>query len=267
MGMSVFKKIVSRRTKGRSAESNYTAPTAEEQAEFAREEQRYGLGDDAALDGLGLMKALMLHRRRSINKYLSSIGRRYSMLHPDVLLLLYYLARHVQGDILEIGPYIGGSTIAAGQGAREAARSKTIVTIEHGVSMANARLRSSDTIEDLKRNLIRHCVADLVRLIVGEASANSTVESVRHFLGPESVGLFIMDADGAVKTALKSYEELLIDNCWVVIDDYFAVGGGATKASRSKAEIDSLVRCGVLASAGFFGWGTWIGIWRRTPEG
>jgi predicted O-methyltransferase YrrM len=264
--MNIFDKIVRRRPKRRSVEDDYLAPSPEQRAAFTREEQLYGVGDDAALDGLGLMKALMLYRSRPITKYLGSIGRRYSMLHPDVLVILYYLARHAQGDILEIGPYIGGSTITAAKGARDARHSKTIVTIEHGGPVANPKFGSGDTIEHLKRNLTFHCAADLVRLIVGEANANSTVESVRHFLGPESVGLFIMDADGAVRDALKSYDELLIDNCWLVIDDYFAVGGAANKAARSKAEIDSLVSCGVLTSAGFFGWGTWIGKWRRTPE-
>jgi len=235
----------------------------EQQAEFTREEKLYGLGNDSALDGLGLMKALMLYRPRPITKYLVSIGQRYSMLHPDVLVLLYYLARHAQGDILEIGPYIGGSTIAAAKGARDARHSKTIITIEHGYPMANTRLRSGNTIEDLKRNLTRQGVADLVRIIVGEAGAKSTIESVRHHLGPKSVGLFIMDADGAIKDALQSYGELLIDNCWLVVDDYFAVGGAVSKALRSKAEIDSLVSTGVLSSAGFFGWGTWIGQRQR----
>jgi len=265
--MSIFRKIVEYCGQRPSAEADYSAPTAEEEAEFAREEQLYGLGNDAALDWLGLMKALMIYRSRPITKYLLSIKRRYSMLHPDVLVLLYYLARHAPGDILEIGPYIGGSTIAAAKGARDAPHAKTIVTIEHGVPMANTKIRSGNTIEDLKRNLARNGVADLVQVIVGEAGAKSTVESVRHHLRPKSVGLFIIDADGAIENALQSYDDLLIDNCWMVIDDYFAVGGGANKALRSKAEIDSLVSSGVLASAGFFGWGTWTGRWKGNAKG
>jgi predicted O-methyltransferase YrrM len=263
--MSIFEKIAGR-AKRRSTEAGCSVPTVEQQAEFSREEQLYGLGDNPPPDGLGLMKALMLYRPRPIAKYLVSVGTRYSMLHPDVLVLLYYLARHAQGDILEIGPYIGGSTIAAAKGARDGQHSKTIVTIEHGAPMPNARLRSVDTIEDLKQNLSREGVADLVRIIVGKASAKSTVESVRHHLGPQSVGLFIMDADGAIKDALQSYGELLIDSCWMVVDDYFAVGDAVNKALRSKAEIDSLVNSGVLTSAGFFGWGTWIGQWQQNAD-
>ncbi|MGH8092332.1 MAG: class I SAM-dependent methyltransferase [Chthoniobacterales bacterium] len=263
--MSIFEKFAGR-SKRRFAEADCLAPTAEQQAAFAREEQMYGLGDDRALDGLGLMKALMLYRPRPIGKYLASIGRRYSMLHPDVLALLYYLARHARGDILEIGPYVGGSTIAAAQGVRDARHPKKIVTIEHGMMVGNSRLGSGDTIEDLKRNLAREGVANLVQIIVGEARAKSTVESVGYHLGPQSVGVFVMDADGAIKDALQSYSELLIDNCWVVVDDYFAVGAGINKAMHSKLEIDSLVDSAVLTTAGFFGWGTWIGQWRRNAK-
>ena len=263
--MSIFRKIA-RRPRERDAEPDYPAPTAEQEAEFTREEQLYGLGTNRALDGLGLMKALMIYRPRPITRYLGSIARRYSMLHPDVLVLLYYLARHTEGDILEIGPYIGGSTIAAAKGACDAAHSKIIVTIEHGVPMASSGLSSSDTIADLKQNLARTGVADIVRLIIGEANAKSTVEAVRHHLQPEKVGLFIMDADGAVEDALTSYGELLQDDCWVVVDDYFATGVAAGKSLRSKTEIDSLVKSGVLTSGGFFGWGTWIGKWRRNAK-
>jgi predicted O-methyltransferase YrrM len=260
--VSIFRKITDRRRE-REVDAGYSAPTAEQEVEFTREDQLYGLGSNQALDGLGLMKALMIYRPRPITRYLGSMGRRYSMLHPDVLVLLYYLARYTEGDILEIGPYIGGSTIAAAQGARDAAHSKTIVTIEHGVPMASSRLSSGDTIADLKQNLASHGVADLVRLIVGEASAKSTIEAVRHHFQPDKVGLFIMDADGAVENALTSYGELLHDDCWVVVDDYFATGVAAGKALRSKTEIDSLVDGGVLYCGGFFGWGTWIGKWRR----
>jgi tmRNA-binding protein len=31
----------------------------------------------------------------------------------DVLLLIYHFARYGAGNVLEIGPYVGGSTIAA----------------------------------------------------------------------------------------------------------------------------------------------------------
>ena len=46
------------------------------------------------------------------------------MSHVDVLLLIYHFAKIGTGNILEIGPYIGGSTIAAAIGARESGTPK-----------------------------------------------------------------------------------------------------------------------------------------------
>ena len=45
--------------------------------------------------------------------------KKFSMLHVDMLLLLRLFARLVRGGILEIGPYIGGSSIAIGSGVRD----------------------------------------------------------------------------------------------------------------------------------------------------
>jgi len=70
------------------------------------------------------------------------------MLHMDVLLLIYHFARFAAGNILEIGPYIGGSTIAAAFGARESATRKKIVRIEAGGRLKHFRLSSRDIIQD-----------------------------------------------------------------------------------------------------------------------
>jgi predicted O-methyltransferase YrrM len=264
--MSLWKKVALRRRARSKQESDAPVLTAEESASFAAESELYGLHDPDTLDGLGLMKTLMIYRCRPISKYLSSIGRRYSMLHPDVLVLLYYLAGHLRGDILEIGPYIGGSTIAEAKGVRDSANGKTIVTVELGGELTHGKLPSRDIVADLKNNLTRNSVADLVQVIVGAATAKKTGDAVRRHLQPGSVGLLVMDADGAVKNALETYEDLLSDDCWVVIDDYFALGVATKKAHRSKTEIDSLVSAGVLEPMGFYGWGTWIGRWHRVAR-
>ena len=77
------------------------------------------------------------------------------MLHMDVLLLIYHFARFGAGNVLEIGPYVGGSTIAAAFGARESGVQKKIITIEAGGSVKHFRLSSRNIIKDLKKNLAR----------------------------------------------------------------------------------------------------------------
>ena len=68
---------------------------------------------------LELLRTLMEYRSAEVRQRLEKVGRETSMLHMDVLLLIYHFARFGAGNVLEIGPYIGGSTIAAAFGARE----------------------------------------------------------------------------------------------------------------------------------------------------
>src|SRR5947207_8464316 len=119
---------------------------------------------------LELLRELMEYRSSDVRHRLEKVGRAASMLHMDVLLLIYHFARFGQGNILEIGPYIGGSTIAAAFGARESGMRKKIVSIEAGGKMKHFRLSSRNIIKDLKKNLVRFGVADDITLINGRSS-------------------------------------------------------------------------------------------------
>ncbi len=257
--MNIFKKLSRRRQTEPVAVP--VRPPPEDVARHIQEEGLYSLGEVSTLDAFGLMKALMLYRHRPIAHYLSGIGKRRSMLHADVLLLLYYLARLAPGDLLEIGPYIGGSTIAAAHGVRDSGRPRTFLTVERGGHFAHPKIPSSDIVQDLKQNLASHGVSDVVEVLVGRALDEGTKAAIHERLAPASVGLLVMDADGAVEAALAAHLNLLRDSCLVVIDDYYALGMALDKASRTKAEIDALVGRGELEALGLFGWGTWFGRW------
>lgn len=74
---------------------------------------------------LELLRSRMKYRSSEVRHRLEKVGREgASMLHIDVLLLIYHFARFGAGNVLEIDPYIGGSTIAAVFGARESATQK-----------------------------------------------------------------------------------------------------------------------------------------------
>jgi predicted O-methyltransferase YrrM len=208
---------------------------------------------------LELLRTLMEYRSAEVRHRLEKVGREASMLHMDVLLLIYHLARFAPGNILEIGPYIGGSTIAAAFGARESATRKKIVTIEAGGRLKHFRLSSRDIIQDLKKNLARFGVAEDVFLINGRSFEEATISEVRQRLSPRDIGLFIFDADNNVRRDLDCYGELLNDACWLVIDDYF----GPAKAAPLRAQVDVLVSEGRLLPFGYYGWGTWVGQWQR----
>src|SRR5437660_11972502 len=102
---------------------------------------------------LELMYKLMEYRSHEIRHRLEKVGRAASMLHMDVLLLIYHFARFVEGNILEIGPYIGGSTIAASFGARESATGKKLVSMEAGGRLKHYRISSNNIGKDLIKNI------------------------------------------------------------------------------------------------------------------
>src|SRR5262245_37443912 len=170
---------------------------------------------------LELLRTLMEYRSSDVRQRLEEVGRAASMLHMDVLLLIYHFARFAEGNVLEIGPYIGGSTIAAAFGARESATSKKIVSIEAGGRLKHFRLSSRNIIKDLERNLHRFGVAEEVTLINGRSFDEVIISDVRQRLSSDDVGLFVFDADNNVRRDLDCYRDLLNDRCWLVIDDYF----------------------------------------------
>src|ERR1043166_4693970 len=91
-----------------------------------------------------LMKTLMQYRHEPIHAELDKVRKKYSMLHLDVLLLIYHFARICSGQILEIGAFLGGATIAAALGLRASGESKKLIAIEPGGSLKNSRLGSRD---------------------------------------------------------------------------------------------------------------------------
>jgi predicted O-methyltransferase YrrM len=208
---------------------------------------------------LELLRTLMEYRSAEVRQRLEKVGRETSMLHMDVLLLIYHFARFGAGSVLEIGPYIGGSTIAAAFGAREAGTQKKVITIEAGGSVKHFRLSSRNIIRDLKKNLARFGVAEDVILINGRSSDEAIISEVHHCSSSREISLFIFDAGNNVRRDLDCYGDLLNDGCWVVIDDYF----GPAKAAPLRVQIDALVSEGRLVPFGYYGWGTWVGQWQR----
>src|SRR5438552_6728578 len=70
-------------------------------------------------DCLNLMRTLMDYRQQPIHSTLLKIRDKYSMLHLDVLILIYHFAKICSGSVLEIGAFVGGDTIAAASGVRD----------------------------------------------------------------------------------------------------------------------------------------------------
>src|SRR2546430_6356049 len=211
-------------------------------------------------DCLNLMHTLMEYRQEPIHSKLLKIRDKYSMLHLDVLILIYHFAKICSGNILEIGAFVGGATIAAAFGVRDSGARKNLIAIEPGGSVKHKRLGTRNIYRDLQRNLARERVSELVTAIKGRSFDPATISAVNETLGADKVGLLILDADAAKRRDIECYFDRFADGCWMVIDDYYGIGTNA-KITPSRADVEALTAAGYLQPLGFYGWSTWVGRW------
>ena len=181
-----------------------------------------------------------------------------SMLAEDVLVLICHLARICEGSILEIGSFLGGSTVAAGLGVRASGREKKFISIEPGGALKDHKLATKNIFKDLTKHIARASLTDAVTLLNGFSFDEVIIATVKQRFGPGEVGLFIFDADANVRRDIDCYRDRLADGCWVVIDDYISA---TEKAGPTRAQVDELTAEGRLRPLGFYGWGTWVGRW------
>jgi L-amino acid N-acyltransferase YncA/predicted O-methyltransferase YrrM len=211
-------------------------------------------------DSQSLMYLLMQYRHESIHSKLLKIRDKYSMLHLDVLILIYHFAKICSDNILEIGAFVGGATIAAAFGVRDSGTRKKLIAIEPGGSVKHKRLGTRNIFRDLERNLARQRVSELVTTIKGRSFDPATISAVNETLGADKIGLLILDADAAKRRDIECYCDRFADGCWMVIDDYYGIGTNA-KITPSRADVEALTAAGYLQPLGFYGWSTWVGRW------
>ncbi len=182
----------------------------------------------------------------------------YSMLDIDVLILIYHMAKICQGGVLEIGSFLGASTVAAGLGIRASGQEKKFVSIELGGQLKDHRLASKDICKDLRKNVSRAGLLDGVNLIQGSSFDGKIIAAVKDRFGPREIGLFIFDADANVRRDIDCYADRLAEGCWMVIDDYISA---THKAGPIRAQVDELTGQSKLMQLGLYGWGSWVGRW------
>jgi four helix bundle protein len=211
-------------------------------------------------DCLDLMHKLMAYRHEPIHSELMKIRDKYSMLHLDVLILIYHFAKLCSGAVLEIGAFVGGATIAAALGVRDSDQEKKLISVEPGGSVKHKRLGTRNILRDLERNLARERVANMVTLVKGQSFKPETMSAVRQALGSDQVGLLILDADAAKRRDIDCYRDKFAEGSWMVIDDIYGADANE-KITPSRADVDALVAEGLLDPLGFYGWSTWVGQW------
>ena len=211
-------------------------------------------------ESLDLMHTLMQYRHEPFHSELMKIRDKYSMLHLDVLILVYHFAKLCSGAILEIGAFVGGATIAAAFGVRDSGQEKKLIAVEPGGSVKHKRLGTRNILRDLERNLAREHVANMVTLVKGRSFKPETMSTVRQALGSDQVGMLILDADAAKRRDIDCYRDRFAEGSWMVIDDIYGADANE-KITPSRADVDALVAEGLLDPLGFYGWSTWVGRW------
>ena len=213
---------------------------------------------DQAAECFDLMQRLIEYRYDKPLHHQLMKAADYSMLDIDVLVLIYHMAKICEGNILEIGSFLGASTVAAALGLRASQPEKKFVSIEPGGELRDHKLASRNIFKDLTKHVARAGLSDAITLLNGHSFDPNIIASVSTQLNRAEVGLFIFDADANVRRDIECYGALLGDGCWMVIDDYISA---TNKAGPTRAQVDELVGAGRLLPLGFYGWGTWVGRW------
>jgi hypothetical protein len=185
--------------------------------------------------------------------------RRISMLETPVLERLQALAREGEGGILEVGSYIGGSTIALVSG--HMGRRQHAVIDCGGSYPDQPHLPSDDIIRDWRANVDRFGVADHVRMFEGWSTDSRAFRPAIVHSG--SIGLFFFDGDGRCAEQFSVFAKYMRPGCVVVLDDYWVDPQfGQEKASIVKEWVDRMTLAGVLGDGELIG-GTWFTTLRR----
>jgi len=177
--------------------------------------------------------------------------RQFSMLDVNVLRALRKAARRGKGGVFDVGPYVGGSTIAMASGHR--GRRKHVVIEAGGAYPDQPFIPSLDIIADLERNLARYGLLELVSIYQGWSDDPAVYRPALKEAGP--IGLFFFDANGAVAEQLSICAPFMADDCTIILDD---INAGQAKAAIVLPALNRLIAKGALVEDKVI-FGTWFG--------
>jgi predicted O-methyltransferase YrrM len=181
----------------------------------------------------------------------------FSMLHHQALRILWELAARSNGPIIELGPYIGGSTVAMALARKE--KPTKIITVEKGGDyLTHASLPSENILGDLQSNLERFAVADKVTIVEGHNNDPKTLDWVSGLLAGEKAPVIFIDSDGRVDRDFPLYRPFLADGAFVVLDDYESKEA-PEKSGVVRPFVENGIRECFFLNLGVYKWGTWVG--------
>jgi predicted O-methyltransferase YrrM len=180
--------------------------------------------------------------------------KKISMLHKDTLRMMHSWSQNSKHNVLEIGSYIGGGTIALASGTN-----RKVIAIEVGGAYNHNMIPSTDILKDLKRNL-RSWGVENVKIIAEFSESPKAVELVGKLLEGEKISLIALDSNGSIASELLRYKSFLDSECKIIIDDYLLEGSESNgKNFQVNDETNQLIREGILVKKFVNGWGTFFG--------
>jgi predicted O-methyltransferase YrrM len=180
------------------------------------------------------------------------------MLAPEALRMLKRFAARSKGVALEVGPYIGASTIAIASGRPD----MELLTVEIGGRRLDHEIPSADILADLRKNLTDFGVTDRATVIEGWSHDPRVTTAVSTRLAGRKIGLLFFDANGETPTLIADYGQYLSGDCLIAFNDYRC---GLEKSLRIDATIELLLRTNAVREICVAG-GTWFGE-INGPEG
>ena len=216
---------------------------------------------DSVMPSTSFDLSLLAAKFRSdpLQEFFNELNRSISMLHPDVLALLYHFGATAKGPLLELGPYVGGSTIAMAKGRLDGEKNARITSVEMGGQYDHPKYATTDIVESLRANLKMYGVERNVNLIVGHSRDKAVLERVADVHEEEGpFACLVIDADGQVEEDISLYKHFLAERCYLVVDDYYAPGA-PEKEATTRNQLAALEGRHVIESFGVHGWGTWFG--------
>lgn len=187
--------------------------------------------------------------------------KHFSMLGTETLIMARAFAMETKGAIVEIGPYIGGSTVAMGHGVKASSKKQIISIDPGGAYLDQPHLPSADIHADWNKNVTANDMNDITTLIKGSSYQDVIANETIARLNGEKIGILFIDADGRLFQNFIKLIPHLADDCLLIFDDYTNLYDGVDygKNCMVKPVVDLAAQIGAFDEYCILMWGTWFG--------
>ena len=183
-----------------------------------------------------------------------------SMLSVEALAAIRRVAMRTGGPVIEVGTYIGGTSILLARAIADRRDGRLICVEAGGEHPTHPQLPSQDILADWRTNLLAAKLPVMPTMIEGFAYLPSVIEKIKASIYPEKAGMIVIDADGFPGITLADLDAVLTNECVIIIDDYVS---SSEKEGLVRRQIERLKRENSIEEMGVLPYGTWFGSRRN----